>query len=400
MNRIPTFPRNEQLALLRKLFRRMANTLQRWNAKYQEHPWLTRLDWYIIRKFLGTFVFAILLIIAIVIVFDFNERIDKFAASHAPWQKIVFSYYMNTIPYYANLFSPLFVFISVIFFTSKLADNSEIIAMRSNGMSFRRLLKPYMISAGIIAIVSFLLGAYVIPHSNVTRLNFENTYIKKRQVSLVSNVQLQVEPGVVAFIGTYDNNTKSGTNFSLNKFVDKKLVSQMTALRIQYDTLSDVRYRWKIRHWRIRQLRGMREVITSGSEMDSIISMEPSDLLYTRNQQETMTMPELSDYIDKQKNRGSANVSLFEVEYHKRIASAFAAFILTLIGVTMSCEKRKGGMGLSLGIGLALSFAYILFQTISSTFATNAGWPPMLAVWIPNIIFAGVAFVLYRRTPQ
>ncbi len=400
MNRIPTFPRNEQLALLRKPFRRMANTLQRWNAKYQEHPWLTRLDWYIIRKFLGTFVFAILLIIAIVIVFDFNERIDKFAASHAPWQKIVFSYYMNTIPYYANLFSPLFVFISVIFFTSKLADNSEIIAMRSNGMSFRRLLKPYMISAGIIAIVSFLLGAYVIPHSNVTRLNFENTYIKKRQVSLVSNVQLQVEPGVVAFIGTYDNNTKSGTNFSLNKFVDKKLVSQMTALRIQYDTLSDVRYRWKIRHWRIRQLRGMREVITSGSEMDSIISMEPSDLLYTRNQQETMTMPELSDYIDKQKNRGSANVSLFEVEYHKRIASAFAAFILTLIGVTMSCEKRKGGMGLSLGIGLALSFAYILFQTISSTFATNAGWPPMLAVWIPNIIFAGVAFVLYRRTPQ
>lgn len=400
MNKIPTFPRNEQLALLRKPFRRMANTLQRWNAKYQEHPWLTRLDWYIIRKFLGTFVFAILLIIAIVIVFDFNERIDKFAASHAPWQKIVFSYYMNTIPYYANLFSPLFVFISVIFFTSKLADNSEIIAMRSNGMSFRRLLKPYMISAGIIAIVSFLLGAFVIPHSNVTRLNFENTYIKKRQVSLVSNVQLQVEPGVVAFIGTYDNNTKSGTNFSLNKFVDKKLVSQMTALRIQYDTLSDVRYRWKIRHWRIRQLRGMREVITSGSEMDSIISMEPSDLLYTRNQQETMTMPELSDYIDKQKNRGSANVSLFEVEYHKRIASAFAAFILTLIGVTMSCEKRKGGMGLSLGIGLALSFAYILFQTISSTFATNAGWPPMLAVWIPNIIFAGVAFVLYRRTPQ
>ena len=400
MNKIPTFPRNEQLALLRKPFRRMANTLQRWNAKYQEHPWLTRLDWYIIRKFLGTFVFAILLIIAIVIVFDFNERIDKFAASHAPWQKIVFSYYMNTIPYYANLFSPLFVFISVIFFTSKLADNSEIIAMRSNGMSFRRLLKPYMISAGIIAIVSFLLGAYVIPHSNVTRLNFENTYIKKRQVSLVSNVQLQVEPGVVAFIGTYDNNTKSGTNFSLNKFVDKKLVSQMTALRIQYDTLSDVRYRWKIRHWRIRQLRGMREVITSGSEMDSIISMEPSDLLYTRNQQETMTMLELSDYIDKQKNRGSANVSLFEVEYHKRIASAFAAFILTLIGVTMSCEKRKGGMGLSLGIGLALSFAYILFQTISSTFATNAGWPPMLAVWIPNIIFAGVAFVLYRRTPQ
>ncbi len=174
-DKIQAFLHSDRIATLLKPFRKAADILRQWNAKYQEHPWLTKLDWYIIRKFLGTFVFAILLIIAIVIVFDFNERIDKFAASHAPWQKIVFSYYMNTIPYYANLFSPLFVFISVIFFTSKLADNSEIIAMRSNGMSFRRLLKPYMISAGIIAIVSFLLGAYVIPHSNITRLNFENT---------------------------------------------------------------------------------------------------------------------------------------------------------------------------------------------------------------------------------
>ncbi len=366
----------------------------------EEHPWLTRLDRYIIRKFIGTFVFSILLIIAIVIVFDFNERIDKFTSSHAPWQKILFTYYLNFIPYFANLFSPLFVFISVIFFTSKLADNSEIIAMRSNGMSFKRLLKPYMLSAGLIAIVSFILGAYIIPHSNVIRLNFDSKYIKKQQISIVENVQLQVDTGVVAFISTYNNDTKSGMNFSLDKFVDKKLVSHMTALRIQYDTLSDVRYKWKIYNYRIRQLRGMHEVITSGSEMDSIISMEPSDLLYTRNQQETMTMPELRDYIEKQRLRGSTNVSLFEVEYHKRIASVFAAFILTLIGVTLSCEKRKGGMGLSLGLGLALSFSYIMFQTISSTFAVNAGWPPMISVWIPNIIFMIIAFVLYRQTPQ
>ena len=365
-----------------------------------EHSPLSRLDRYIIGKFLGTYFFSIVLIISIAVVFDFNENIDKFLQHDAPMKEILFDYYLNFIPFYSNLFSQLFVFIAVIFFTTKLAENSEIIAMRSNGMSFRRLLKPYMISAGIIAIVSFLLGAYVIPHSNVTRLNFENTYIKKRQVSLVSNVQLQVEPGVVAFIGTYDNNTKSGTNFSLNKFVDKKLVSQMTALRIQYDTLSDVRYRWKIRHWRIRQLRGMREVITSGSEMDSIISMEPSDLLYTRNQQETMTMPELSDYIDKQKNRGSANVSLFEVEYHKRIAMSFASFILTIIGASLSSRKRKGGMGLYLGIGLALSALYILLQAISSTFAVNANFPPMLAAWMPNIIFAFVAYFCYRQAPN
>ena len=373
---------------------------KKWFDYLEVHPWLTRLDRYIIRKFIGTFVFSILLIIAIVIVFDFNERIDKFTTSHAPWQKIIFTYYLNFIPYFANLFSPLFVFISVIFFTSKMADNSEIIAMRSNGMSFNRLLKPYMLSAGLIAIASFVLGAYIIPHSNVTRLNFENKYIKKQQISVVENVQLQVDTGVVAFISTYNNDTKTGLNFSLDKFVDKKLVSHMTALRIQYDTLSDMRYKWKIYNYRIRKLRGMHEVITSGHETDSIISMEPADLLYTRNQQETMTMPELRDYIEKQHLRGSTNVSLFEVEYHKRIASVFAAFILTLIGVTLSCEKRKGGMGLSLGLGLALSFSYILFQTISATFAINRGFPPMLSAWIPNIIFMIIAFVLYRRTPQ
>ena len=367
---------------------------------FEEHPWLTKLDRYIIKKFIGTFIFSIILIIAIVIVFNYNERIDKFTSSHAPWQKIVFTYYLNFIPYFANLFSPLFVFISVIFFTSKLADNSEIIAMRSNGMSFNRLLKPYMISAGLIAVVSFVLGGYIIPHSNIERLNFENKYFKKQKISIVDNVQLQVDTGVVAFISTYNNDSKSGMNFSLDKFVNKKLVSHMTAIRIQYDTLSDVRYKWKIYNYRIRQLRGMHEVITSGTQMDTIISMEPSDLLYTRNQQETMTMPELQEYIEKQRLRGSTNVSLFEVEYHKRIASVFAAFILTLIGVTLSCEKRKGGMGLPLGIGLALSFSYILFQTISSTFAINAGWPPMISVWIPNIIFAIIAFVLYRRTPQ
>ena len=378
-----------RIPLLRKLY-----------ESYQEHPWLTRLDWYIIKKFIGTFVFSILLIIAIVIVFDFNERIDKFTSSHAPWQKIIFTYYLNFIPYFANLLSPLFVFISVIFFTSKIADNSEIIAMRSNGMSFNRLLKPYLLSAGLIAVFSFVLGGYVIPHSNVARLNFESKYIKKQKISIVNNLQLQVDTGVVAFISSYNSDTKTGVDFSLDKFVNKKLVSHLTALQIQYDTVSDVRYKWRLSNYRIRKLRGMHEIITSGMQMDSIISMEPSDLLYTRNQQETMTMPELTNYIAKQRLRGSSNVKLFEVEYHKRIASAFAAFILTLIGVSLSCEKRKGGMGLSLSLGLALSFSYILFQTVSSSFAINAGWPAMISVWIPNIIFMIVAFFLYRRTPQ
>ena len=364
-------------------------------------PWLGRVDHYIVYKFLSTYIFLITIIVVIAVIFDFNEKIDKLTQSHAPLQKIVFDYYVNFVPYFANLFSPLFVFIAVIFFTSKLADNSEIIAMKSTGMSFRRLLRPYMFSAALIALTTYLLGAYVIPQSNVARVNFENRYIKKKtDITSVDNVQMQVDTGVVAYITHFDNVTKSGYGFSLVKFVDKKLVSHLTAQSIQYDTLSDRRFSWTLRQYKIRTLKGMREKLESGQKLDTIIVMEPKDFFYVRGQQETMTVPELDEFIDRQKLRGAAGVSTFEVEYHKRFATPFAAFILTLIGVSLSCEKRKGGMGASIGVGIALSFTYILFQTVSSTFAINAGWPAMFAVWLPNIIFAIIAAVLYRRTPQ
>lgn len=371
-----------------------------WLRKCLTVKFISRIDRYIIVKFLGTYIFSIALIISIAVIFDINERIDKLTQSHAPLKRIVVDYYMNFIPYFSNLFSPLFVFISVIFFTSKLADNSEIIAMKSTGMSFRRLLRPYMITAALIAATSFLLGAYVIPRGNVARVNFENRYIKKKNIASVDNVQLQVSPGVVAFISHFDMNTKSGYGFSLDKFVDKKLVAHLTAQTIRYDTLSAERYHWKLNMYSIRTLKGLREKLSSGAAMDTIISMEPSDFMYTSNQQETLTLPELKEYIQRQKERGAANISPFEVEYHKRFATPFAAFILTLIGVSLSCEKRKGGMGLSLGVGLALSFSYILFQTISATFAINAGWPAMISVWIPNIIFIMIALCLYRKTPE
>lgn len=367
----------------------------------QRQPIVGRLDRYIIYKFLSTYIFLITIIVVIAVVFDFNERIDKLTQSHAPVQKIIFDYYVNFVPNFVNLFTPLFVFIAVIFFTSKLADNSEIIAMKSTGMSFRRLLRPYMISAALIAASSFLLGAFVIPQSNVARVNFENRYIKKKtDVTSVDNVQMQVDTGVVAYITHFDNVSKSGYGFSLDKFVDKKLVSHLTAQSIQYDTLSDRRFSWTLRHYKIRTLKGMREKLESGEKLDTIIVMEPRDFFYVRGQQETMTIPELKEFIDRQRLRGAAGISTFEVEYHKRFATPFAAFILTLIGVSLSCEKRKGGMGASIGVGIALSFTYILFQTVSSTFALNAGWPAMFAVWLPNLVFAVVAFVLYKRTPQ
>ncbi len=361
---------------------------------------IKRIDWYIIKKFLSTYIFLIAIVIFIAIIFDYNEKIDKLTQSNVPFQKIVFDYYLNFIPYFSNLFSALFVFIAVILFTSNLAGNSEIIAMKSAGMSFRRLLRPYMISAGAIAVTTFFLGAYVIPQGNISRVNFENAYIKKKRTSVADNIQMQVDTGVVAYITHFDNSNKSGYGFSLDKFVDKKLVSHLTAQYIQYDTLSDRRYSWTLRSYRIRTLKGMKEKIESGEKLDTIIMMEPSDFFYVNNQQETMTLPQLNEFIDKQRLRGAPNISTFEVEYHKRFAMPFAAFILTVIGVSLSSQKRKGGMGISLGAGLALSFTYIMFQTVSATFATNAGFPAMLAVWIPNIVFAIIAFALYKQTPE
>ena len=372
----------------------------KWMNVLSPSRYLKILDWYIIKKFIGTYFYSIALIISISIVFDINENLAKFTQYHAPLKAIVVDYYMNFVPYFANLFSPLFVFIAVIFFTSKLAGNSEIISMLAAGVSFKRLMRPYMISAGIISVMTLLLGAYVIPKGTVIRQNFETMYKNKRKNTSAENVQLQVGKGVIAYIQHYDNNLKKGYGFCLDKFEDKKLVSHMTASEIQYDTISDSKYHWKARNWRIRQLRGMRETITSGSVKDTTIMMEPTDLVFSKGQQETFTSPQLLDHISKQIDRGSSNVVQYEVEFHKRIATSFAAFILTTIGLSLSSRKRKGGMGLYLGIGLALSFTYIMLQTVSSTFAINANTPPMLAAWIPNIIFTVVAYFCYRKAPN
>ena len=366
--------------------------------KLKLDKYIRRIDWYIIKKFLGTYFFAIALIISIAVVFDVNEWIDNFINNKAPIKAIIFDYYANFIPYFSNLFSPLFVFISVIFFTSKLAENSEIIAMMSTGYSFKRLLRPYMISAAIIAVMTYGMGAYVIPQGNVTRLNFEDKYKKKKKQEYVRNVQVEVDSGVIAYMERYENYNKTAYRFSLDKFVDKKLVSHLTAKSATYDTTKV--HKWTLKNYMIREMDGMRETITQGERLDSIIPMEPQDFLIMKGQQETMTSSELRDYIARQKRRGFANIKEFEIEYHKRIAMSFASFILTIIGVSLSSRKVKGGMGLYLGVGLALSFSYILFQTVSATFAINGNASPLLAVWIPNIVYAFIAVYLYRKAPK
>ncbi len=362
---------------------------------------LSILDRYIIKKFLGTYIFSIILIISIAVVFDINEKLDKFLNNDAPLRAIIFDYYMNFIPYYTNLFSALFVFIAVIFFTSKLADNSEIIAMLSNGMSFKRLMKPYMISAAVIALFSFLLSSFIIPPANTDRINFQNKYIKDKSVDYATHIQMQLEKGVILYMERFDNKTREGYNFALDKFDGKELKSRLLATRIRYDSL----YNWTVTNYSIREFQGMKEVITSGTSLDTVISVVPSDFLVSVNDFEQMTTPKLYEYIQRQKEKGLASVgevsiTLFEIEFHKRFASIFSAFILTIIGASLSARKVKGGMGLNIGIGLGLSVSYILFQTVSSSFAVAGTMTPMLAVWIPNIVFIAIAAYLYTKAPN
>lgn len=357
-------------------------------------PPLKILDWYIIRKFLGTYIFAIVLILAITIMFDVNEKLDAFLK--APLKETLFDYFLNFLPYFANQFSPLFTFIAVIFFTSKLADNSEIIAMLSTGMSFRRLLRPYLISAAVIAAATYILSAYIIPPANVKRINYTNTYVKNKRVEYGINIQLQVAKGEIAYMSRYDATTRTGYKFSLDLFKDKKLISKLTAQTIRYDSL----HNWQVRDYTIRNFKGDREEIKRGMKLDTVIPIEPRDFLISANDHETMTTPDLNDYINRQKSRGVANIKSFEIEYQRRFAMTAAAFILTVIGMSLSSRKVKGGMGVNIGIGLVLSFSYILFMTVTSTFAVSGYTSPAIAMWIPNFVYTIVAIVLYNKASR
>lgn len=350
------------------------------------------IDRYIIRKFLGTYVFAIILLLAIVAMFDINEKLDAFLK--APLHATIVDYFLNFIPYFANQFAPLFTFIAVIFFTSKLAMHNEIVAMLSSGMSFRRLLRPYMVSAAVIAAASFVLSAYIIPPANVKRINYTNTYVKNKRVDYGANIMLMVAPNEIAYINRYDNITKTGIRFSLESFdKDKRLVSRLTATSIRWDTL----YNWRVNDYVIRDFRDGREYISKGMSLDTIIPFEPRDFLIAVNDCEKMTTPALARYVERQKERGVANIRTFEVEYHRRFAMTAAAFILTIIGMSLSSRKVKGGMGLNIGIGLVLSFGYILFMTVTQTFALSGLTSAMVAMWIPNVLFSLIALVLYIR---
>ena len=358
---------------------------------------MNKLDWYIVKKFLGTFFFTLTLILLIVIVFDISEKIDDFLESEVTIKSIIMDYYLNFIPYFGNLFSPLFIFISVIFFTSKMANDTEIIAILNSGMSFRRLLKPFMISALVLGVLSFVLGNFVIPSSNSERINFENKYLKSKRYSRAKNIHMQVQPGQYIYMESFNSTRNVGYKFTLENFKNGKLASKLKSDYIQYDTLS---HKWTINKYEVREFSDNGEIISNGTSIDTILNLSAHDFTKRKSLVETMNMFELNDYIADEELKGSEQLVYHKIEKHKRVAFPFASIILTLIAVAIASRRTRGGIGIHLGIGILIAFTYILFMQVSTTFATNSNLAPVLAVWIPNLCYMVLAGVLLNKASE
>jgi Predicted permeases len=356
---------------------------------------ISTLDRYVFIQFVATYFFSIVLILAVAIAFDVTEKLDKLLQPEVPLSAIIWSYYGNFVPYYANLFSPLFVFIAVIYVTTRLAEHSEIIAILSCGMSFRRLLKPYMLGAAVIAALTFVLSSFIIPPGNRIRIDFQNRYIKDKRITFANTVQMQVAPETFMFMSYYNDESKIGYTFSMDCFEGKDLKSRMMANSIVYDTL----HNWQLQDYTITYFGDRQDTLRRGDKLDTIIPITPKDFLVTEGDVEILTTPRLYTSIQQQQQRG-APTQLYAIELHKRIAMIPASFILTLMGVSLSARKRKGGMGLSLAVGLSLSFIYILFMTVTSSFAVTGAMSPMSAAWLPNLVYLVISFILYRLAPR
>ncbi len=358
---------------------------------------ITTIDKYIIKKFIGTYFFAILLIIGIVIIFDISEKIDDFVDKNAPLKEIIFNYYANFIPYFMNMFSPMFVFISVIFFTSKLAANSEIVAILAGGISFKRMLYPYFISATVIAMFSLLLNLFVIPPANKGRLAFEGKYIKKKYENNNRNMHAQISPGTFMYVESFSTWNNTAYKFTLESIENNNITSKLSAETAIWDSTKSC---WRLNNYHLRKYIGSSEILKTGSSLDTTIAVTVDDFYRKKNIVEQLNYPKLNELIETQQMRGDQMVKYALIEKHTRFALPFSAFILTLIGVSLSSQKRRGGIGLNIGIGIALSFSYILFLRFSQMFVHTGALPPGIALWLPNFLYAIIAVFLYRIAPK
>ncbi|NOU46755.1 MAG: YjgP/YjgQ family permease [Bacteroidales bacterium] len=355
------------------------------------------IDWYIFKKFLGTFVYAISLLIIIVIIFDISENIEDYLKSNAPIKAIVFDYYINFIPYFINLYVYLFTFISVIFFTSKMAGNTEIVAILSSGVSFIRLLRPYLMAALFLGAVSLYLGNFLIPRTDQVRRDFKNKYMGKLADDKGKNIHIQIEKGVFVYVESFNNKVNTGYKFTLERFENQQMTYKLSSERIEFDSIF---HKWRIVNYLERQIDSLHETIVKGKEKDTTLNLLPTDLYKISQDFEVMNFWELRHHIESEHLKGSASVVKYEVEMHKRLASPVAIIVLTFIGVALSSRKVRGGIGMHLGLGIGITFSYILFMQFSTVFATYGNLHPAFAAWLPNIIFAILGVYLILKAPK
>ncbi len=355
------------------------------------------LDKYIIRKFLGTFFFSLTLIIMIVVVFDISEKLEDFLDKKAPLSAIIFDYYFNFIPYIVNLFSPLFTFIAVIFFTSQMATRTEIVAILSSGVSYRRLLYPYMLSASVITVLSLLLNNFVIPHATKKQIAFEDKYIRNEFYNKDRNIHMQLSPGNYIYMEQFITTEQTGVRFSIEKFASGKLYYKLNAESIRWDSVAK---KWSINNYYIRYINGMDEFIKKGIRIDTALGFTPAEFGRKDNTMGTMNYGELNAYIESEQLKGADNIGLYEIEKYRRFSFPFATFILTLIGVSMASRKVRGGIGMHIGLGIFISFAFIMFMQVSTKFALGGFISPLISVWIPNFIFCFLAFYLLSKAQK
>ncbi len=365
---------------------------------------MTILDRYIIKKILATFFYVVLILVAIITVIDITEKIDKFATNNLSTAQVL-SYYGDFIPWIAGLISPITVFIAIVFVTSRMAAHTEIIAILSSGVSFRRLLVPYFIAASVIAGLSFFLNGWVIPKSNQERLVFEMQYFKKNNLYSRNNIHMQIEPNVYLFLQYFNNQSNTGTQFSLERFEDNRLIEKLSAENIVWDT---TKQKWTLRFWKRKQVDSIFQIRQSsfpkfgeqGESLDTTLSISPKDFESNDRGYDGMTIGELSTHIDKMRFRGSTGVEVYEVEKQIRFATPFTIFVLVFMGAIVSSKKSRGGTGFQIALGFFLSFIFILFFTMTRTYAETGSLPPFLAAWLPNGVFTVISLAMYKYVPR
>ncbi len=362
-------------------------------------PGFKILDRYILGKFLATYFFAIAMIIVVVVLFDYVEKIDDFTELHAPFKAIAFDYYLNFIPYFINQFSGLFTFIACIFFTSKMAYQTEIVAMLSGGMSFRRLMWPYFLGALIIGSLSLTLNLWIIPMSQEHIVDFESQYIKrKKKTKFDRHIYRQIEPGTFAYIRGYNDHDHRASFFTLERYYSGTMTHSLEASDVKFNPETK---RWSAARYTTRQFDSLgMERFEQFRNLDTLINLEVAELGQINGLISTMNISELNRFLSQQRAKGSDAINIIEVERHARYAYPMSTFILTLIGVSLSSRKVRGGTGLHIGIGTALCFSYILFNRFFEEFAKSGSLPPGLAVWLPNLIYLCIAVFLYQRAPK